>query len=67
MAVMPAMVTMMAMMPSHLGRRRLDIFLHGRGSTGIAQRERAGALGRRGDSEQCANGSKAQNFRHLHV
>ena len=67
MAVVPAMVMMMAVSPSHLGRRRLDIFLDGRGGAGIAQRQRVGPLSRRRDSEQCANGGKAQNFRHLHV
>jgi len=67
MMVMMTMPTVMAMPPSRLGRHRLDIFLNGRGGAGIAQRQRVGTLGRRGENEHCANGGKAQNFRHLHM
>lgn len=58
---------MMAMPPTHFGRRRLDIFLNGRGRTGIAERQRIGALDRSGENEHGANGGKPQNFRYLHV
>ena len=65
--VMMTMPAMMAMPPSHFGGCRLDILLHGRSRTGIAERQRVGPLGRRGENEHCADGGKAQNFRHLHV
>ena len=64
--VMMTMPAMMAVPPSRLCRLRLDILLDGRGSAGIAQRQRVGALDRRGESEHGANGGKPQNFRHLH-
>ena len=71
MVVMAMMVmtmpAMMAVPPTHFGRHRLGIRLHGRGSRGIAERQRVGAFARRGDHEQCANGGKAQNFYHLHL
>jgi hypothetical protein len=64
MMTMPAMVTMP---PSHRGRLRLDILLHGRSSTGIAERQRIRPFRRRGENEHCADGGKPQNFRHLHM
>jgi hypothetical protein len=65
---MPAMVAMVVTMPpSHRGRLRLDILLHGRSSTGTAERQRVRPLGRRGENEHCADGGKPQNFRHLHM
>jgi len=67
MVVMMAMPAVMAMPPAHLCRLRLDVFLHGRSSAGIAERQRVGTFGRRDENEHCANGGKAQNFRHLHV
>jgi hypothetical protein len=66
MVTMMPVPTMMAMPPSHFGRHRLGIFSHGRGSAGIAERQRAGPLGRSSQNKHCANGSKAQNLRHLH-
>jgi hypothetical protein len=65
--VVMTMPAMMAMPPSRFRRLRLDILLDGRGSAGIAQRQRVGALDRRGESEHGANGGKPQNFRHLHM
>lgn len=65
--VMMTMPAMMAMAPSCFGRLRPDILLDGRSSAGIAERQRAGALARRGYNEHGANGGKSQNFRHLHV
>ena len=65
--VMMTMPAMMAMPPSRLCRLRLDILLDGRGSAGIAERQRVGALGRSGYNEHGANGGKPQNFRHLHM
>jgi hypothetical protein len=68
--MMVAMMTVpavMAMPPAYFGRHRLGVFLHGRSRTGIAERECVGPLGRSSDSEHCANGGKAQNFRDLHM
>jgi hypothetical protein len=64
--MMMTVPAMMAMPPTHFGYHRLGVLLHGRGRGGIAERQRVGALARRGDHEQCANGGKAQNFYHLH-
>ena len=64
--VMMTMPAMMAMPPSRLCRLRPDVFLDGRGSAGVAERQRVGTLDRRGQSEHGANGGKPQNFRHLH-
>jgi len=67
MAMVPAMVMMVTMTPpTYFRRRRLDTFLHGRGSAGIAERKRISSLGWSSENEHCANGGKAQNFRHLH-
>jgi hypothetical protein len=66
MPTMPAVVVAVPP-PSHLGGCRLGILLDRRGGAGIAERQRLGALGRSGQEEQCANGGKPQNFRHLHV
>jgi hypothetical protein len=67
-APMPTMPAMMVVPPpSHLGGCRFGILLDRRGGAGIAERQRLGALGRSGQDEQCANGGKPQNFRHLHV
>ena len=59
--MMPAVPTMMVMemmmavvSPMHLRRRQPGIFLNGRRSAGIAQRERVRALGRGCEREQCA-------------
>lgn len=65
--VMMTVPAMMAVPPSHFGSHRLDIFLHGRSSTGIAERQRIGPLGRSSENQHCADGGKAQNFRHLHI
>jgi len=68
----PTMVTMPSAMPtmvppSNLRRVRPDVLLNRCGRTGIAERQRLRALARSGKGEQCANGGKAQNFRHLHI
>ena len=65
--VMMTMPAMMPMLPSRFRRLRFDILLDSRGSAGITQRQRVGALDRRGESEHGANGGKPQNFRHLHM
>ena len=63
-AMMPAMPPVMMMVPPmHLRRRQPCVFLNGRGDAGIAERKR---IGRRGEREQRADGSKPQNFRQLH-
>jgi hypothetical protein len=62
-AVPPMMVTMP---PMHFRGRQPGVFLNRRGGAGIAERQRIGALGRRCEREQCANGGEPQNFRELH-
>jgi hypothetical protein len=59
------MVMPMAM-PAHLRRRLLRAILNHRSRAGIAERHRLGALAGSRQNEQCADGSKAQNFRHVH-
>jgi hypothetical protein len=55
-------------MPAHLRDRRLfHAILNRCGHTGIAERQRLGALARSGQNEQGANGCKPENFRHLHI
>src|SRR5207253_8025 len=65
--VVPAMPPVMT--PVHLGRTRnlLCAFLHRSSGAGIAQRKRQRALRRNSQSEQCADGGKPQNFRHVHL
>ena len=69
--MVPAMPMMMAvpavMPPVHFRRRLPGILLNRRGGAGIAERERVGALGRRGEREHGANGRQAQNFHDLHM
>ena len=63
MMMMPAMPTVMAMMPPmHFRRRQPGVFLNRRGGTGIAERHRIGPLGRRREREQRANGGEPKNF-----
>ena len=69
---MPAVMTMEAMVmvmaaPMHFRRLRPCVLLDRRRGAGTAERQRAGALDRRGENEQRANGRKSQNFRYLHV
>jgi hypothetical protein len=64
---MPSAVPATVSSPSHLCRIRPNILLNRCGRTGIAERQRLRAIARSGKGEQCANGSKAQNFRHLHI
>jgi hypothetical protein len=66
MAMMPAMPPIMVVMmvsPMYFRRRQLCVFLNGRGSAGIAERER---IGRRSERKQRAKGGKPENFRELH-
>lgn len=69
---MPAVMTMETMVvvmasPMNFRRLRPGVLLdRGRGA-GIAERQRAGPLGRSGESEQRANSRKSQNFHYLHV
>src|SRR6266576_1538741 len=63
--MVPAMPTVPAM-PAHLGGR-LRTFLDRGGGAGIAQRQRMGALGWSGQHEQCADGGKPENSRHVHL
>ena len=66
MVVPPVMVVMAMMAPVHFSRRQAGVFLNRRGGAGIAERQRVGALGRRCEREQRANGGESQNFRKLH-
>jgi hypothetical protein len=60
MVVMVMAMEMMAVMsPVHFRRCQPGIFLNGRRSRGIAERERVRALDRGCEREQCANGRKA--------
>src|SRR5882757_3448570 len=52
--------------PAHFGGQLAGIVLHCRGSTGSAQRQRLGALGRRSNREKSRDGGKAQNSLHVH-
>ena len=66
-AVVPAMPTVMAVMPPmHFRCRQPGIFLNRRGGAGIAERQRIGALGWSCERQQPANGGESQNFRELH-
>lgn len=67
--MVPAMPAMMMVMPppTYLGGGRFGILPDRRSGAGIAERQRLGALGRSGQHEQCADGGKPQNFRHLHM
>ena len=61
---MPVMVMPVAV-PADL--RGLDRAILGRhGGAGAAQRHRLSLLSGSGQNEQCADGRKPQNFRHLH-
>jgi hypothetical protein len=65
--MVPAMPTVMAVVPPmHFRRRQPGVFLNRCGGAGIAERQRIGALGRRCERQQGANGGEAQNFRELH-
>jgi hypothetical protein len=65
---MPAVPTMMVAMmpPTHFRGRRLRVFLNRRGSAGIAERQRTGALGWCRKHEHRADGGKPQYFPELH-
>jgi hypothetical protein len=64
---MPPMPTMMPAAPAHFGRYLLRTVLDRRRSAGIAQRQRPGALGWRGQHQQGADCGKAQNLRNVHL
>jgi hypothetical protein len=67
MVVVPAMPTVMAMMPPmHFRCRQPGIFLNRRGGAGIAERQRIGALDWSCEREQRADSGESQNFRELH-
>ena len=60
-AVPPVMMVMvMTVPPIHFRRRQLRVVLHRRGGTGIAQRQRIGAIGRSGKREHRADGGEPQ-------
>jgi len=65
--MMVAMIMMAVMSPVHFRRRQSGIFLNGRRSARIAERERVRAFGRGCEREQGADGRKPQNFPYLHV
>jgi hypothetical protein len=62
--MMPAVPPMMVTMPPmHFRCRQPGIFLNRRRGTGIAERQRIGALSWRCEREQCTNGGESKNFR----
>jgi hypothetical protein len=67
MAMVPAVPTVMAVMvtmpPMHCRCRQPGILLNRCGGAGIAERQRVGALGRRSEREQRADGGEPKNFR----
>jgi|SRR5271169_6693455 len=64
----PVVVMMMVVMvmPAHLGGEP-ETVLDRRGSAGIDQRKRLSAFGWSGKHEACADRSKPQNLRHVHL
>jgi hypothetical protein len=67
MMVVPAMPTVMAVMPPvDFRRRQSGVSLNRRGGAGVAERHRTGALGGSCEREQGADGGESQNFRKLH-
>ena len=61
MMMVPAMPTVMAVMPPmHFRGRQPGIFLNRRGGAGIAERQRIGALGWSCEREHRANGGEPQ-------
>jgi len=64
MAMMPAV--MVPMPPMHFRGCQPGVVLNRRGGAGIAERQRIGALGRRGERQQRADSGESQNFRELH-
>ena len=63
MAVVVMMTPAVSTVPTCFRGRLLRTVLDRYGGAGIAQRHRLRALGRRGQQQHCADGSKAQNFR----
>jgi hypothetical protein len=65
--MVPAVPTVMAVVPPmHFRRRQSGVLLNRRGGTGIAERQRIGALGWSRERQQRANGGEPHNFRELH-
>jgi hypothetical protein len=65
-STVPAAVPVVVVMPTHL-QSLLRTILNRCGGTGAAQRHGLSPLGGSSQNEQCANGGKPQNFRHLHL
>lgn len=65
MRTVPAMMVMTMMMAPVVDVRRCEfgIFLNGGRGSGIVERERVGALGRRGERQQRTDGSQSQYSR----
>jgi hypothetical protein len=64
MAMVPTvMAVMVTMPPVHCRCRQPGILLNRCGGAGIAERQRVGTLGRRGEREQRADGGEPKNFR----
>jgi hypothetical protein len=66
MPVMPVPV-MMVVVPVHLGGHLPGVILNRGGGAGTGQRQGLGAFGGSGQHEQCGDGSKPQNSRHVHM
>jgi hypothetical protein len=67
MMMMPAVPVMMMVPPPHFGRRLLRIRQNRRGRTRIAQRQRLRLPSWSREHKTCADRSKAQNFRCVHI
>jgi hypothetical protein len=70
MPVMPVPVIapmMMVVVPVHLGGHLPGVILNRGGGAGTGQRQGLGAFGGSGQHEQCGDGSKPQNSRHVHM
>jgi hypothetical protein len=70
MPVMPVPVmapTMMVVAPAHFGGHLPGAILNRGGGAGTGQRQGLGAFGGSSQHEQCGDGSKPQNSRHVHM
>ena len=63
----PMMAPMMVVVPAHFGSHLPGVILNRGGGAGTGQRQGLGAFGGSGQHEQCGDGSKPQNSRHVHM
>ena len=68
MPVMPAMMApMVVVAPVHFGGHPPGVILNRGGGAGTGQRQGLGAFGGSSQHEQCGDGSKPHNSRHVHM